>query len=182
MSGKKRCFVSVRALKRLNKNLLCEVLEKFPGYLHECRLKLPDPPEREELNYDAIQEACMSANVPPDLDDVLFFVSLLGTKRGQSQIENEARQRGRKLDFRLDGLSCPDFAMKAWLHEWPANRNISGIGARPDTDFRQVRIHAQPDDPRYPVAVPGTHSGAIGRSTSAAHDTLRQPGWDGFRH
>ena len=105
MVGKKRCFVSVRALKRLNKNLLCEVLEKFPGYLHECGLKLPDPPEREGLDYEAIQEACMSADVPADLDDVLFFVSFLGSKRGQSQIENEARQRGQRLDFRLDGLS-----------------------------------------------------------------------------
>ncbi len=124
MVGKKRCFISERALRRLEKNLLCEVLGKFPGYLHECGLELPDPPERDGLDYLAIQEACMSAEVPPDLDDVLFFVSLLGTKRGQSRIESEARHRGLRLDFRLEGLSCPDFAMKAWLHEWPANRDL----------------------------------------------------------
>lgn len=124
MVGKKRCFVSVRALKRLNKNLLCEVLEKFPGYLSECGLKLPDPPDREGLDYEAIQEACMSAEVPTDLDDVLFFVSLLGSKRGQAQIENEARHRQGRLGFSVEGLSCPDFAMKAWLHDWPRNRNL----------------------------------------------------------
>ena len=124
MVGKKRCFVSVRALRRLNENLLCEVLKKFPGYLHECGLKLPDPPDRETLDYEAIQEACMSGDIPPDLDDVLFFVSILGNKRGQAQIEKEAGHRGRRLDFRLDGLSYPDFAMRAWLHDWPANRNL----------------------------------------------------------
>ena len=123
MAGKKRCFVSVRALKRLNESLLCEVLNKFPGYLQETRLKLPDPPDRDAMNYEAIQEACLSNDIPPDLDDVLFFVSILGTKRGQAQIEKEARYRHLRLDFPMDGLSCPDFAMKAWLHDWPRNRD-----------------------------------------------------------
>lgn len=124
MAGKKRCFVTVRALKRLDPNLLCAVLGKFPEYLGLCGLAIPESPDRDSLNYDAIRDACMRGDIPADLDDVLFFVSILGNKRGQEQIEHEARFQRRRLDFRLDGVGCPDFAMKAWLHNWPANKDL----------------------------------------------------------
>lgn len=124
MAGKKRCFGTVRALKRLDEKLLCAVLAKFPEHLRACGLVLQDPPERDSLNYDAIRDACMSGDIPAELDDVLFFVSILGNKRGQEQIEREAAFRKRRLDFRLDGVGCPDFAMKAWLHDWPANKDL----------------------------------------------------------
>jgi len=124
MAGKKRCFVTVRALKRLDETLLCEVLGKFPQYLHARGLVLPDPPDPDRLDYEAIREACLSEDIPPELDDVLFFASILGTKRGQDQIEREARARKRRLNFRTDGITGPDFAMKAWLHDWPRNRDL----------------------------------------------------------
>lgn len=124
MAGKKRCFVTVRALKRLDEKLLCEVVGKFPEYLGARGLILPDPPDRDTLNYEAIREACMSGDIPAELDDVLFFASILGTKRGQDQIEREARFRKRRLGFRTDGITGPDFAMKAWLHDWPRNRDL----------------------------------------------------------
>ena len=144
MAGKKRCFVSVRALKRLNESLLCEVLNKFPGYLQATRLKLPDPPDRDAMNYEAIQEACLSSDIPADLDDVLFFVSILGTKRGQAQIEKEARYRRRRLDFPMDGLSCPDFAMKAWLHDWPRNRDLLEAAYARNRIFTKCSYHHIP--------------------------------------
>ncbi len=71
MPGKKRCFVTIRALKRLDENLLCAVLGKFPEYLQARGLALPEPPDREILDYDAIKEACMSGDIPAELDDVL---------------------------------------------------------------------------------------------------------------
>ncbi len=124
MPGKKRCFVTVRALKRLDENLLCMILGKFPDHVRARGLVLPDPPDREALDYEAIKEACMSGDIPAELDDVLFFVSILGTKRGQDQIEREAKFRKRRLDFRLEGVSSADFAMRAWLHDWPRNRDL----------------------------------------------------------
>jgi len=116
--------VTVRALKRLDEKLLCAVLGKFPEYLRTCGLVIPDLPDRDSLNYDAIRDACMAGSIPPELDDVLFFVSILGNKRGQEQIEEEARSRKCRLDFRLDGVSCPDFAMRAWLQDWPQNQDL----------------------------------------------------------
>jgi len=124
MAGKKRCFVTVRALKRLDEKMLCAVLGKFPEYLRTCGLTLPEQPERDALNYDAIRDTCMGGTIPPGLDDVLFFVSILGNKRGQGLIEREARYRGLRLDFSLEGVSCPDFAMRAWLHDWPKNQDL----------------------------------------------------------
>lgn len=124
MAGKKRCFVTVRALKRLDEKVLCAVLEKFPEHLRTCGVVIPDRPDRQALNYDAIRDACMSGSIPPELDDVLFFASILGTKRGQEQIEREARSRNCRLDFGLDGVSCPDFAMRAWLQDWPKNQDL----------------------------------------------------------
>jgi len=123
MPGKKRCFVSVLALKRFDENLLCAVLGKVPDHLRDRALVLPDPPDQDAVDYEAIRDACMSGDIPAELDDVLYFVSILGNKRGQEQIEREARFRKRRLDFRLDGVGCTDFAMKAWLHEWPRNRD-----------------------------------------------------------
>jgi hypothetical protein len=116
--------MSVRALRRLDEKLLCEVLKQFPSYLRDCGLELPDPPERTAMDYEAIHAACVSPSIPNELDDVLYFVSALGNKRGQAQIEREARYRRRRLNFRLDGVGCPDFAMKAWLHDWPTNRDL----------------------------------------------------------
>ena len=115
MAGKKRCFATVRALRRLDAALLCEVLRKFPEYLAErglsvpgsrlsgadsdhgahegrkgaakgrCTLTPPSPLEGEgagSLDYEGIRDACMAGDVPHELDDVLFYVSMLGNKEG----------------------------------------------------------------------------------------------------
>lgn len=75
--------MTVRALKRLDENLLCAVLRKFPDLLRDRGLVLPDPPDRESLDYDAIRDTCMSG-MQAELDDVLFFVSILGNRRAQT--------------------------------------------------------------------------------------------------
>jgi hypothetical protein len=124
MAGKKRCFSSVRALKKLDERLLCGVLGKFPQYLHSRGIELPDPPGRSRIDYEAIRDACMAGDIPTELDDVLFLVSILGTKKGQAQIEQQARFDKRKLKINLEGVSNPDFAMKVWLHDWPSNKDL----------------------------------------------------------
>ena len=40
MAGKKKCFSTIRALRRLDPATLCDVLGKFPAYLKTCGLKL----------------------------------------------------------------------------------------------------------------------------------------------
>jgi hypothetical protein len=124
MAGTKRCFMSVRALKRLNERLLCDILRKFPDHLQAHGLMILDSPDRDNLNYEAIRDLCMAGGIPGELEDVLFFVSILGNRRAQEQIEREARVRGRSLAFNRNGLTHADFAMHAWLHDWPRNRAL----------------------------------------------------------
>lgn len=124
MAGKKKCFSTIRALRRLDAATLCDVLAKFPAYLKHCGLTLPTKPEPKNLNYEGILAACMGGDIPSELDDVLFFASILGNKKGWEQIEREADFQGVKLAFGRDGLSAADLAMKAWLHDWPENKDL----------------------------------------------------------
>lgn len=137
MAGSKRCFVTVRALKRLNERLLCEILRKFPHHLQGHGLTIPDPPTRDTLYFEGIRDACVASDIPADLEDVLFFVSILGNKRGQEQIEREAAHRKRPLSFSRNGLTCADFAMQAWLHNWPHNRDLL------EAAYAGARIHGK---------------------------------------
>jgi hypothetical protein len=56
------------------------VLAKFSGHLAARGLVLPDPVQRDLLDYDAIRDACMAGDIPAGLDDVLYFVSVLTTR------------------------------------------------------------------------------------------------------
>jgi hypothetical protein len=70
MVSKKRCFMSIRALRRLDERLLCEMLRKFPGYLRDCGIELPDPLDRTAMNYLAIHAAWDYPSIPAELVDV----------------------------------------------------------------------------------------------------------------
>ncbi len=94
MATKTRCFASVKALKRLNPELLCATLRKFPEYLKDRRLKLPRVINDDNMPYEEIRKACMSGKIPLPLDDVLFFVCLLGTNPGWEGIQAEAQRQG----------------------------------------------------------------------------------------
>jgi len=124
MPGKKRCFASVKALRRLNPALLCEVLSKFPGYLAARKLSLPAAPDSKNMPYAAIQDACMAGDIEPGLDDVLFCVSALNSKQGWDKLQQEAAHQKRPLKFRTDGMAHADLAMKAWLADWPRNKDL----------------------------------------------------------
>lgn len=71
-----------------------------------------------------------------DLDDVLFFISILGNKRGQAQIEKEAAFRS-GADFSLDPVESPDFAMKARSTPPAQQPGPAGGELRPGARVRQ---------------------------------------------
>ena len=112
--------MTVRALKRLDERLLCEVFDKFPKHLRFLGLVLPEAPDRDALDYEAIKEACTPGDIPAEPDDVLFFVCILGNKRGLEMIEGDARLR----KVRLHGSSSADLATNAWRQDRPRNRDI----------------------------------------------------------
>ncbi len=122
--AKKRCFSTIRALRRLHPELLCAVLRKFPDYMDQRGIDLSAEPAPDPVPYEEIHAACMSGDIPHDLDDVLFFVSALGNTAGWNKIQSEAAFQGRPLNFTPDGYSAADLAMKAWLHDWPVNRGL----------------------------------------------------------
>ena len=112
MSSKSRCFSSTKALRRLNPELLSQVLKQFPEYLKARQIKLPRAPSPDNMPYADIRDACMAGDIPSELDDVLFFVCILGTRPGWDRIQDEASFQELDLDFSIDGLSTADLAMK----------------------------------------------------------------------
>ena len=108
MFGPRRCFATVKAVRHLDARLLCEVLRKFPNYLRVQKLVLPAHPREDNLDYETIQTACMSGDMPKELDDVLSHVSMLGTTEGWARIQEEARAQGNSLEFPMDGLTNAD--------------------------------------------------------------------------
>lgn len=144
MPGPRRCFATCAALQRLNVVLLCEVLLKFPEYLAERGLRLPADPSEDTLDYESIRAACMCGVMPADLDDVLSYVSIMGTVPGWERIKAEARSRGRRLDFPADHLTHADLVMQAWLWDWPNNKSLL------EESYARARIHARSSYVYYP--------------------------------
>ncbi len=163
MAAKTRCFATVKALKRLNPELLCATLRKFPEYLKERRLKLPRVINEENVPYEEIRLACMSGGIPQELDDLLFLVCALGTTDGWGRIKAEARFQGLKLDFKPAGLTSADLAMKAWLHDWPRNRQLLELS------YARAKIHSRSSYvyyvPMHAILPPSHHES----------DTISQP-------
>jgi hypothetical protein len=79
----------------------------------------------------------MAGDIPAELDDVLSYVSILGTTAGWERIQEEARAQKKRLDFAVDGLTHADLAMKAWLWNWPKNKSLL------EESYSRARIHAR---------------------------------------
>ena len=166
MATKTRCFATVKALKRLNPELLCATLRKFPEYLKERGLKLPRVINDDNMPYEEIRTACMSGGIPPELDDLLFLVCALGTTDGWERIKAEARFQELNLDFKTAGFTSADLVMKAWLHDWPRNRQLLELS------YARAKIHSRSS---YVYYVPMHDVRANYRTpTSAAIDQLRE--------
>lgn len=134
----------MRALRRLHPDLLCQVLGKFPDYMSARKLSLPGAPSDINLPFEAIKDACMAGDIPHELDDVLFHVSMLGSADGWENIQREAPHLGLNLSFRGDGLSHADLAMKAWLHDWPRNSKLL------EQTYARAKIHSRSSYFYYP--------------------------------
>lgn len=145
MAGRKRFLESVRDLQKIDPDVLRALLRKFPTFLETRKLDLSEKSTDQHLQYDAIKSALMDGDVPPELDDVLFFVNKLGNAHGQDQLEKEAKLRKRQLDFRMDSVSCLDFPIRVWLHEWPRNRDLL------EAAYARARIFAKSSYVYFPM-------------------------------
>jgi hypothetical protein len=137
MATKQQCFSSTKALKRLCPSILTQVLRRFPDFLAQAGLELPAEPSLDSMPYDAIRTACMSSQIPPELDDVLYFAASLGTVRGWEKIQAEARFQKLRLDFPVTDLTPADLALKAWLHDWPNNKQLL------EQSYARAKIHSK---------------------------------------
>jgi hypothetical protein len=137
LATKTRCFSTIKALQRFHPVLLADGLRKFPDYMALCHIKIPKSPDRENMPYDDIKNALMSGDIPQDLDDVLFFTCLLGTAPGWEKIQAEARFQKCNLDFQIEGLTAADLALKAWLYNWPHNRQLL------EQSYARAKVHAR---------------------------------------
>lgn len=146
MPGKKRCFASTKALRRLNPRLLAELLEHFREYAESKGVFVPPPEEATDgtLPYEKIRDACMAGDIPHELDDVLFHVCALGNLEGWERIQQEAALLGRRVDFRTTDLSYSDLAIKAWLWDWPNNRALL------EQSYARTKIHSRSSYVYYP--------------------------------
>jgi len=74
MAGKKRCFVTVRALRRLDEKLLCAVLGKFPEHLATWGLVLPDPYGRIASHWEKTAKTFkLEVHIPPNSTATVFL-------------------------------------------------------------------------------------------------------------
>jgi hypothetical protein len=131
----------------LDPAILCEALGRFPEFLRERGLSLPARPTHGNVDYDGILSACMDGALPSDLDDALFYVRSLGNKEGWEKIQNEAEIQGKALSGGGEGLSCSDLAIKEWLHNWPANRDLL------EQTYARGKIQSRTHHVYYPRAV-----------------------------
>jgi len=145
MAARKRCFASVPALRRFEPGVLCELFKRFPEYLAECGVTLPDAPDESNLNYQTLLDLCMGKGLPEELDDLFFHVTQLGNHEGWERILEEARMLGRKLSFPTKDRTYPSLAARAWLHDWPKNRDLlESAHARAQMHSRSSYVYYAP--------------------------------------
>jgi len=111
----------VAALRRLNPQVLRNLLAIFPGFAKERGIALPPKATAEKLEYEKICAALMGDAVPADLDEVLFLASKLGNSRGWEAIEDQAREDRRPLPLRAD-MGDADLAILLAIEDWPKHR------------------------------------------------------------
>lgn len=147
MPGKKRCFASTKALRRLDPKVLVELLGHFREYVESKGLALPPPQEATAVNldYGRLRDVCMAGDIPHELDDVLFHVCALGSLEGWDKIQREAEFQKNRLDFRTADLSFADLAIKAWLWDWPNNRALL------EQSYARAKIHSRSSYVYYPA-------------------------------
>jgi hypothetical protein len=147
MAVTKRAFDNVRALGNRHPQVLRDLLERFPEHVQQWELDLT----AEELDLVAIRDAFMAAEIPEELDDILYLSTALGNSNGWAMIERQAEEDGLLLPHHNADLTDTDMAVLAAIHNWPANlRLLERANAR-------ARIHAKSVFKYFPMEVELRH-------------------------
>ena len=86
-----QCFESVKSLKLLEPDVLCEALWHFPDDLERGGVVLPESPGLENMPYEAIQKTLIAGNASDGLTDLLYYVERLGNAEGWEHVVREAK-------------------------------------------------------------------------------------------
>jgi hypothetical protein len=109
----------------------------FPELLAHQKIELPETATADNLDYQAICTALISANVDEDLDNLLHFACLLGTGTGWSMIERQAKIDGCPLPQPDHRHGYVDLALLTATTDWPRHKDIlTQVNAR-------MRVHAR---------------------------------------
>ncbi len=131
-----RSFDSVKRLKLLDPDVLCEALRHFPEDLNRGGVALPDDPSAENMPYEAIQRMLMSGNVSDALSDLLYYVGKLGDAEGWEHVVREAKLQGLRVEERSGNHSFAGCVMRAWLSDWPLNCDLL------EKSFARTRLYS----------------------------------------
>ena len=119
-----RRFGSVEKLKTFDPDVMCEALRKFPVDLLRDGIALPEQPDCDNMPYEAIVSLLLSKDLSGELDDLLFYVSVLGSESGWEHVVKEAERCRYSVDTRSDGRSFAGCVIGAWLKNWPDNKGL----------------------------------------------------------
>ncbi len=145
MACTKRYFESVRALQKLDPQVLRDLLACFPEHVRSRGLELPAVATERNLKYEAIRDALMEGDIPEDLDDILHLATRLGDVRGWDTIERQAREDGRTLPRSTARYSHVDLAIVAETCEWPRYRGfLVRANARARVHSRSAYVYYAP--------------------------------------
>jgi hypothetical protein len=78
----------------------------------------------ENMDYQTIRDSLITGDIPEDLDDILHVSSLLGTTKGWTMIERQAKEDGTHLPRVLPQYGHVDMAILAAIQDWPRNKDI----------------------------------------------------------
>lgn len=112
----KKKFANVGVLKQFTPQHLALLLTRFQSYLDARGVRLPAEPDKDSMPYPQIVDLCMrpGPDTPEEFLDALHLISTMGTDKGRSMVEDEARHR--KIALKAPGdLTNPDFALVVYL-------------------------------------------------------------------
>jgi len=131
-----RCFDSVKKLKLIDPDVLCEALGHFPDDLARWGVPLPERPDAESVPYETIQKMMMAGDVSDGLTDLLYYGDRLGNAEGWEHVVREAKLLGLRVEERLPDHSYAGCVLRAWLTDWPRNSALL------EKSYARTRLYA----------------------------------------
>ena len=143
----KKHFATGTALRRFTPAVLSELLLCFPQYLSRKKLTIPaaNVADARNMLYDSILDACMAADIDPELNRVLFMATQLGNEEGWTLIQEEMEDRNIKAGFDPTPYTHHDLPLMTWLRRTlPDDEDIL------EQSYARVRIHGKSAYRYYP--------------------------------